>query len=143
MSPISSRKIVPPFAASNLPALSFTAEVNAPLTWPNNSLSINSEGIAAQLTSIKGAEFLKLFIWIWWATNSFPDPFGPCIKTFAFVKATLSIITLISLTGSDLPIILYSFDLLDLVFPFFTKLLFNKADLTEFNSRFKSGGLEI
>ena len=38
----------------NLPERSFTAEVNAPLTCPNNSLSINSEGIAAQFTSIIG-----------------------------------------------------------------------------------------
>jgi len=36
MSPISSKKIVPPFAASNFPALSLFAPVNDPFTWPNN-----------------------------------------------------------------------------------------------------------
>ena len=53
--------MVPPLAASNFPALSFTADVKAPFTCPYNSLSIYSEGIAAQLTSLKGADFLKLF----------------------------------------------------------------------------------
>ena len=55
MSPISSRKIVPPSATSNLPRRSATAPVNAPRTWPKSSLSISSSGIAAQLTSTNGA----------------------------------------------------------------------------------------
>ena len=37
MSPISSRKIVPPSASSNLPRRSATAPVNAPRTWPKSS----------------------------------------------------------------------------------------------------------
>ena len=64
ISPISSKKIVPLLAASNLPARSFTAEVNAPFICPNNSLSINSEGIAAQFTSIIGASARSLWQWI-------------------------------------------------------------------------------
>ena len=44
MSPISSRKIVPPWATSNLPRRSATAPVKAPRTWPNSSLSISSSG---------------------------------------------------------------------------------------------------
>ena len=50
MSPISSRKIVPPSATSNRPRFRPTAPVNAPRSWPNSSLSISSGGIAAQLT---------------------------------------------------------------------------------------------
>ena len=40
MSPISSRKSVPPSALSNVPRRSATAPVKAPFTWPNISLSI-------------------------------------------------------------------------------------------------------
>jgi len=47
---------VPPFACSNFPKCCFTAEVKAPFSWPNSSLSISSDGIAAQFTSIKGPE---------------------------------------------------------------------------------------
>ena len=61
ISPISSKKIVPLLAASNLPARSFTAEVNAPLICPKSSLSISSEGIAAQFTSIIGASLRSLW----------------------------------------------------------------------------------
>ena len=61
MSPISSKKIVPLSAASNFPILSLFAPVKEPLICPNNSLSINSLGIAAQFTSIKGEENLLLF----------------------------------------------------------------------------------
>jgi hypothetical protein len=46
MSPISSRKIVPPCASSNLPRRSATAPVKAPRTWPNSSISISSSGMA-------------------------------------------------------------------------------------------------
>ena len=54
MSPISSRKSVPPSASSNLPRRRATAPVKAPRSWPNSSDSISSSGIAAQLTSTKG-----------------------------------------------------------------------------------------
>ena len=39
MSPISSRKIVPPEHCSNLPMRRGSAPVNEPFSWPNNSLS--------------------------------------------------------------------------------------------------------
>ena len=39
MSPISSRKTVPPSATSNLPFLRYCAPVKAPFSWPNSSLS--------------------------------------------------------------------------------------------------------
>ena len=105
MSPISSKKIVPLSATSNLPARSFTAEVKAPFTWPNNSLSINSLGMAAQFTSIKEKFALWLFSCNWWATSSFPVPLGPVINTLASVWATLSIINLMRLIASLSPII--------------------------------------
>ena len=54
MSPISSRKRVPPLACSNLPIRCFTADVKEPFSCPKSSLSISSEGIAAQFTSING-----------------------------------------------------------------------------------------
>ena len=50
MSPISSRKIVPPSASSKRPFLSRIAPVKAPFTWPNSSLSSSDSGSAPQLT---------------------------------------------------------------------------------------------
>ena len=49
MSPISSRKIVPLSASSNRPLRRASAEVNAPRSWPNSSLSSRVSGRAAQL----------------------------------------------------------------------------------------------
>jgi hypothetical protein len=46
MSPISSRKIVPPCASSNLPRRSATAPGERAAHVPNSSLSISSSGIA-------------------------------------------------------------------------------------------------
>ncbi len=77
MSPISSRKIVPPSASSNLPRRSLTAPVNDPLTWPNSSLSISSSGIAAQFTSTNGPARRRLRAWTVRATSSLPVPFSP------------------------------------------------------------------
>ncbi len=57
MSPISSRKMVPPSAVSNLPDLSFIAPVNAPLTCPKSSLSRRLSERAAQLTLTSGPSF--------------------------------------------------------------------------------------
>ena len=54
MSPISSKNKVPSEACSNLPALGLSAPVNEPFSCPNNSDSKSSDGIAAQLTEIKG-----------------------------------------------------------------------------------------
>src|SRR5205085_764171 len=44
ISPISSRKIVPVSACSNLPMRVMAAPVNAPSSWPNSSLSRSSAG---------------------------------------------------------------------------------------------------
>ena len=54
MSPISSRKSVPPSACSNFPIRCFVAPVKEPFSWPKSSLSMSSEGMAAQLTSTRG-----------------------------------------------------------------------------------------
>ena len=51
MSPISSRKIVPPDASSNFPLRCCAAPVNAPRSYPNNSDSIKFSGSAAQFTA--------------------------------------------------------------------------------------------
>ena len=81
---------MPLLAASNLPVLSLCADVNEPLRCPKSSLSISSDGMAAQFTSIKGPSFLKLFKCICLATNSFPAPFGPSIRTLALVGDILA-----------------------------------------------------
>ena len=81
------------------------AEVNAPVSWPKSSLSISSEGIAAQLTSMYGMELLALCSWRLRATSSFPEPFGPTISTLASVGATFAMMSFTWRTGSDSPII--------------------------------------
>src|SRR2546427_707717 len=54
ISPISSRKKVPPRAAANRPCLSRTAPVNEPLTCPNSSDSSRLSGSAPQLSEKNG-----------------------------------------------------------------------------------------
>ncbi len=54
MSPISSRNSVPPSACSKRPELRVLAPVNAPFSWPNNSDSMRSRGIAAMLMATNG-----------------------------------------------------------------------------------------
>ena len=95
ISPISSKNKVPPSANSNFPLRCATALVKEPFSCPNNSLSINSEGMAAQFTSIKGPLALLLFSCSQRATNSLPLPLLPVIKTLASVGATFSIMSLI------------------------------------------------
>ena len=53
ISPISSRKIVPPRASSNRPFLSATAPVKDPRRWPKSSDSSSPSGSAPQLTGTK------------------------------------------------------------------------------------------
>ena len=54
MSPISSSKSVPPFAALTLPSMSRVAAENAPFLAPKSSLSIRLSGMAAQFTATNG-----------------------------------------------------------------------------------------
>ena len=84
-------KSVPPSACSNLPLRCLTAEVKAPRSWPNSSLSISSEGMAAQFTSTNGAPARRLFACSHRATSSLPVPFSPVMSTRASHGATLSI----------------------------------------------------
>ena len=144
MSPISSKNKVPPLASSNFPIRCFTAEVNEPFSWPNNSLSINSDGIAAQFTSTN-CEFERLdFSCNQRATSSFPLPFAPVIKTLASVGATRSMVSLIRPMAGDSPSI--SLVLLTLRFKTLvsvTKFPRSRAFLTVISKRFKSGGFEI
>src|SRR6266545_4226964 len=77
MSPISSRKSVPPSASSNLPRRRATAPVKAPRSWPKSSDSISSSGTAAQLTSTKGPSARVDRAWMARATSSLPEPLSP------------------------------------------------------------------
>ncbi|MFZ2053708.1 MAG: hypothetical protein WAU81_05875 [Candidatus Aminicenantales bacterium] len=89
MSPISSRKIVPPSACSNLPTLRSVAPVKAPFSWPKSSLSINSSGMAAQLTWTNGSLARMLWLWMALAMSSLPVPLSPWMRIVALVGAVL------------------------------------------------------
>ena len=54
ISPISSRKSVPPAAFRKTPGRDCRASVKAPLAWPNSSLSRSGSGMAAQLIAMNG-----------------------------------------------------------------------------------------
>ncbi len=76
-SPISSRKIVPPCAVWNSPALAWRASVNAPRSQPNSSASMSVSGMAAQLTSTNGPRARAPARWIVAATSPLPVPVSP------------------------------------------------------------------
>ncbi len=88
ISPISSRKIVPPFAASNAPSRAILAPVNAPRSCPKSSLSSRESGMAAQLIEISLALRRRLEAWSSSAINSLPLPVSPVIRTLQSVAAT-------------------------------------------------------
>ena len=81
MSPISSRKSVPPFACSNRPCRRVCAPVNEPFSWPNNSDSSNSEAIADVFKAIKALFARGLCSCNARATSSLPVPDSPVIRT--------------------------------------------------------------
>jgi hypothetical protein len=54
ISPISSRKTVPPSALSSNPRFCMRASVNAPRSWPNSSLSSSCSGSAEQVMFMNG-----------------------------------------------------------------------------------------
>ena len=89
MSPISSRKIVPPLASSKRPLRSSTAPVKAPRLWPNSSDSRSVSGRAAQLTATNGRSARGPPWWIARAIISFPVPLSPRSSTVAREEATL------------------------------------------------------
>src|ERR1700741_2406214 len=91
MSPISSRKSVPPSACSNLPTWRPAAPVKAPFSWPKSSDSISSAGTAAQLRVMKAFSRRGDFSWMARATSSLPVPVSPRIETRVSLAATFSI----------------------------------------------------
>ena len=72
ISPISSRKIVPPWATSNRPGLALSAPVNAPRSCPNSSLCSRLSCSAAQSTTTNGLDLRGLRAWSSLATRSLP-----------------------------------------------------------------------
>jgi hypothetical protein len=74
MSPTSSRKNVPLFAASKRPSLSLFAPVNAPRAYPNSSLSRSVSGIDPIVVGMNGPAPRLLSRWIARAKTSFPVP---------------------------------------------------------------------
>ena len=81
MSPISSRKRVPPCACSKRPRWRPCAPVNAPRSWPNSSDSSSSGGTAGVLTAMKGPCEHGLCSCSARATSSFPVPDSPVMST--------------------------------------------------------------
>ena len=80
MSPISSRKSVPPSACSKRPRRWATAPENAPFSWPKSSLSTSSAGTAAQFIFTNGCSRRGERSWTARATSSLPVPFSPRIR---------------------------------------------------------------
>ena len=88
ISPISSRKTVPPSAVSKRPSRFSVAPVNDPRSWPKSSLSSSAGGSAAQCTATNGARARGLAWWIACAINSLPVPVSPSMRMVAFEGAT-------------------------------------------------------
>ncbi|CSA26348.1 Uncharacterised protein [Vibrio cholerae] len=96
---------MPPSARANLPIRARSAPVNAPLTWPNSSLSNRFSGIAAQLTYTRGCR-LRFERWCMVrATSSLPTPVSPWIRILNCEGATTSISAFMASMGPLLPII--------------------------------------
>ena len=88
MSPISSRKSVPPCAAWKRPRRSAIAPVKEPFLWPKSSDSSSPSGIAPQFTATKGAWARGLARWMALAKSSLPVPLAPKMHTEASEAAT-------------------------------------------------------
>ena len=71
---------MPPSASSKRPTRRSMAPVNAPLTWPNSSLSTSPAEMAAQLTLTRARAFRALRLWIARAISSLPVPVSPEIE---------------------------------------------------------------
>ena len=103
ISPISSRKSVPPSASSNRPSRRSAAPVNAPFSCPNSSLSSSVSGSAAQLTAMKALPRRGERSWSAFATSSLPVPDSPWISTVLETGAICSILTSTSWIGALSP----------------------------------------
>jgi len=87
ISPISSRKSVPPSAASKRPSRLPAAPVNEPFSCPNSSLSSSVSESAAHDTLMNGLSLRGDCSWSACATSSFPVPDSPSTSTVALVGA--------------------------------------------------------
>ena len=77
-------------ASSKRPVLRAMAPVNAPFSWPNNSLSSSPRGMAAQFTFTKVWSRRALMLWMARAMSSLPVPVSPRIRTVESVGATMA-----------------------------------------------------
>ena len=90
ISPISSKKMVPPWANSKRPIRSATAPVKEPFLWPKSSLSSKSFGMAAQLIGTKFAPQRSDWSCNKRAKSSLPVPLSPVIMTVALELAIVA-----------------------------------------------------
>src|SRR2546425_3667076 len=88
ISPISSRKSVPPLACSNLPFFCATAPVKAPRSCPKSSDSNKFSASAPQLIARNRPVRRGLSWWISRAVCSLPVPVSPVISTVTSDCAT-------------------------------------------------------
>ena len=94
ISVISSKNSVPLSAISNIPGFpSLFAPVNAPLTYPNSSLSRSVAGIAPQFTWINGPFRLSEYSCIKRAIRLLPTPDSPWRKTVTPTSETFRTIS--------------------------------------------------
>src|SRR5690606_27475822 len=105
ISPISSRKIVPPLVTSKYPLRASCAPVNDPFSCPNNSESIVPSGIEPQLMAINCPCLRGLRWWIILENDSFPLPLSPVISTDISVGATCMATFTALFSKGELPII--------------------------------------
>ena len=103
VSPISSRKSVPPSASSNRPSRRSAAPVNAPFSWPNSSLSSSVSGSAPQLTAMNALPRREDRSCSAFATSSLPVPDSPWISTVLDTGAICSMRTSTSWIGALSP----------------------------------------
>ncbi len=101
--PISSRKSVPPCAASNRPARRRAAPVNAPASWPKSSLSKTDGDSAAQLSLTNGPPQRGDRKCTRSAASSLPVPRSPMSRTGRWTLAMRASCCWKSRKRSDLP----------------------------------------
>src|SRR5438094_2713623 len=102
-SPISSRKSVPPLAASKRPRRIWLAPVNAPFSCPKSSSSIRDSGKAQAEKATNGLSARWLRLWIALATTPLPVPLSPVMSTLVWTPATLPTTSFTCSIGSLLP----------------------------------------
>ena len=103
ISPTSSRKSVPPLAASKSPTRELMAPLKAPFLWPNSSDSSSVSGSAAQLIDTNGRAARGDCRWMLRATSSLPVPLSPCTSTGLSLTATRAITARTSRISGLLP----------------------------------------